>query len=150
MDLKNRRSQDEGVLLPAYDVAHVLWGGAWHMPVMSRYERLNAEGFTKEKAWLRGTPGLRVNAPNGTHIFIPYCGKKVEDEFRYDMYNSIEYWTATSQTSFQGSCIEPNGSAMWHQYWYDPTNGVTPWDCNTDFAQISEARGFGLPVRAVQ
>lgn len=141
---------EDAVLLASYDVAHVKWGGLWHMPTMDRYDRLNAEGFRKEKARLDGTPGLKVTASNGNRIFIPYCGKKVEAEFRYDQYNAMEYWTATSQTSFQGSCLEPNGAAMYHNYWYDPVEGETPEDVNTDFCQISQGRGVGLPVRAVQ
>ena len=141
---------EDGVLHASYDVARVLWGGSWHMPTIDRYMLLNAEGFTKEKAWMRGTPGIRVNAPNGRRLFIPYCGKKVENEFRYDMYNSIEYWTANSITSFQGWCLVSDAIAMFHGYWYDPVCGVNPFDCNTDFGQIHQGRGFGLPVRAVQ
>lgn len=141
---------EDGVLLPSYDVARVLWGSSWRMPVMERYEQLNAEGFSKEKAWLNGTPGLMVNAPNGRHIFLPYCGKKVEDEFRYGMYDQLEYWTAESESKYMGECLEPNAGAMYHNYWYDPAEGETWDDCNTDFAKIAQARGFGLPVRAVQ
>ncbi len=141
---------DEGILRGEYDVAHMQWGGSWHLPTMSRFETLNGAGFTKENAKLNGTPGLKVTASNGNRIFIPYCGRKVEAEFLYDKYNPMEYWTATSVTAFQGWCLEPNAAAMHHNYWYDPTDGETPEDPNTDFVQVHQARGTGLPVRAVQ
>ena len=141
---------DKAVLHPAYDIARLQWGGSWYMPTMARFEKLNDSSIRKEKATLSGTPGLRIVASNGHSIFLPYCGKKVEAEFRYDKYNPMEYWTSTSVTDFQGYCLEPNAAACHHNYWYDPTDGEYPDDVNEDFAQIHLARGVGLPVRAVQ
>ena len=120
------------------------------MPTMSRYEKLNGTGISKEATLLNGTPGLKVTASNGNRIFLPYCGAKTEAEFHYDKYQPMQYWTATSVTAFQGFCLEPNAAAMNHNYWYDPTDGPNPDNANTDFVQIHQARGFGLPVRAVQ
>ncbi|MBR1464850.1 MAG: dockerin type I repeat-containing protein [Bacteroidaceae bacterium] len=141
---------EDGVLKAEYDVARKLWGGSWHMPTMSRYEKLNGTGISKEATLLNGTPGLKVTASNGNRIFLPYCGAKTEAEFHYDKYQPMQYWTATSVTAFQGFCLEPNAAAMNHNYWYDPTDGPNPDNANTDFVQIHQARGFGLPVRAVQ
>ena len=141
---------DKAVLHPAYDIARLQWGGSWYMPTMARFEKLNDSSIRKEKATLSGTPGLRIVASNGHSIFLPYCGKKVEAEFRYDKYNPMEYWTSTSVTDFQGYCLEPNAAACHHNYWYDPTDGEYPDDVNEDFAQIDCARGVGLPVRPVQ
>lgn len=141
---------EEGVLLPAYDVARKLWGGSWHIPTAPSFEKLNNTGVTKEGTMLNGTPGLKITASNGNKIFLPYCGAKVEAEFHYDQWSHMEYWTATSQSTYMDWCIEPNGTAMHHDYWYDPTEGEYPYNCNTDFTQISLGRGVGLPVRAVQ
>lgn len=46
--------------------------------------------------------------------------------------------------------LEPNAAASHHNYWYDPIDGESPEDSNTDFVQVHQARGVGLPVRAVQ
>lgn len=141
---------DRAELLPAYDVARTAWGGQWHMPTMEYFERLNRSAVTKTADRLNGTPGLRITSSNGRKIFIPYCGRKVESDFLYDKYNALEYWTATSVNAFQGMILEPNAAASHHNYWYDPIDGESPEDSNTDFVQVHQARGVGLPVRAVQ
>ena len=141
---------EDAVLRATYDVARVKWGGSWHMPTMTYFERLNDSSIRKEKTKLNGTPGLKITASNGKCIFMPYCGKKSEASFYYDMYTPMEYWTATSVTDYQGMILEPNAAASHHNYWYDPVEGDSPEDANTDFAQVHQARGVGLPVRAVQ
>lgn len=141
---------DRGILLPAYDVARVQWGGEWHMPAMDYFEKLNSSGITKEAAKLNGTPGLKITASNGRRIFLPYCGSKSEDHFFFDRHAPMEYWTSTSVTAYQGSIFEPDAAACHHNYWYDPAEGHSPDDPNTDFVQVHQSRGFGLPVRAVQ
>lgn len=140
---------DRAVLLPGYDVAHTQWGGTWHMPMMEYWEKLNSSGMTKEATKLNGTPGLKITASNGNRIFLPYCGRKAEASFYYDEYNPMEYWTATSITDFQGECLESDAAACHHNYWYDPIAGHFPEDSNTDFVQVHQARGTGLPVRAI-
>jgi len=141
---------DRSVLLAAYDVARVKWGGSWFMPTMEYWEKLNSSGITKEATKLNGTPGLKISSGNGNRIFLPYCGRKVEASFYYDRYSPMEYWTATSITDFQGECLISDAAASHHNYWYDPVEGDSPEDANTDFAQVHQARGFGLPVRAIK
>ena len=141
---------EDGFLWPGYDTARQIWGGAWHMPKMSNFEKLNGNGITKTSTRLNGTPGIKITASNGRSIFLPYCGQKVEGEFHYDMYTPMEYWTSESNTTYQVPVLESNAGACHHNYWYDPTEGPYPYDCNEDFVRVSQARGFGLPVRAVQ
>lgn len=143
---------EDGILLPAYDVARVKWGGSWHIPKIERYEKLNSEyGFRKEATKLNGTPGVDVFAPNGNKLFLPYCGQKSEDKFYYDQYAPPEYWSSEAQSTFQGMIFEPDAGAMHLNFAYYPDEEFIYFEeHNSDFVKTSKPRGVGLPVRAVQ
>lgn len=72
-----------------YDVAHVLWGGAWRMPTITEFEEL-----CKKCSWRwttrNGSYGYVVTGPNGNTIFLPACF--LEDGPRTPR---ASYWSST-------------------------------------------------------
>lgn len=77
----------------SYDVAHVKWGGSWHMPNKDELSELISNC---EIIWtsLDGMNGCKIIGPNGNSIFLPAAGFDHHDT--NDMY-SIEgfYWSST-------------------------------------------------------
>ncbi len=142
---------DQGILLPKYDVARKKWGGSWHIPTTEQFEKLNDPSITLEATSLNGTLGLRITASNGNRIFLPYTGQKVERDFGYDLYTPLEYWTSSATSDFQDYCLVPDAHAEHNNYVYDPdVNGPPNDDYKSGFACVHKPRGVGLPVRAVQ
>ena len=142
---------DQGILLPKYDVARKKWGGSWHIPTTEQFEKLNDPSITLEATSLNGTLGLRITASNGNRIFLPYTGQKVERDFGYDQYTPLEYWTSSATSDFQDYCLVPDAHAEHNNYVYDPVvNGPPTDDYKSGFACVHKPRGVGLPVRAVQ
>lgn len=67
-----------------YDVAHVSWGGAWHMPnYKEAVELLNnctwEQGFTE----LNGVKGRKITGPSGNSIFFPFAGVFINNEIKW-------------------------------------------------------------------
>ena len=142
---------DQGILLPKYDVARKKWGGSWHIPTTEQFEKLNDPSITLEATSLNGTLGLRITASNGNRIFLPYTGQKVERDFGYDLYTPLEYWTSSATSDFQDWCLVSDAHAEHNNYVYDPdVNGPPNDDYKSGFARVHKPRGVGLPVRAVQ
>ena len=53
-----------------YDVAHVKWGGSWHIPTDTEFEELMTNcTFVWTK--LNNVSGYRFTGPNGRNLFIP-------------------------------------------------------------------------------
>lgn len=85
------------VLLPKDDVAHVKWGGNWRMPTYDEQREL-LDNCTWTWTTLNGIDGCRITGPNGNSIFLPAAG------FRND--TGIEskgelgyYWSSSLGTS---------------------------------------------------
>lgn len=85
------------VLLPKDDVAHVKWGGNWRMPTYDEQREL-LDNCTWTWTTLNGIAGCRITGPNGNSIFLPAAG------FRND--TGIEskgelgyYWSSSLGTS---------------------------------------------------
>ena len=71
-----------------YDVAHVKWGGSWHMPSKEQIEELigNCSRWWTLK---NGVRGILVIGPNGASIFLPAAGSSIpEDSFG-------SYWSSS-------------------------------------------------------
>ena len=58
-----------------YDVAHVTWGGDWHMPTNTELEQL-IKKCTCDYVNLEGVNGFKMTASNGNAIFLPAGGFK--------------------------------------------------------------------------
>ena len=73
------------------DVAHVKWGGSWHIPTYNEWIELTTK-CTFEVETINGVSGYNVTSKiNGNKIFLPFSGSKQYDSVQYkDKYGS--YW----------------------------------------------------------
>lgn len=111
-----------------YDVAHVLWGGAWRMPSSARFTEL-LEQCTVEWTRLNDVEGCLLTGPNGGTLFFPLAGGFLYNWLYYEGLDGY-YWTS----SFDA---EKNDSA--HFFYFRAVG----W-----FEEISQ-RYLGYTVRAV-
>ena len=76
-----------------YDIAHVRWGGTWHMPTDSDIKELRDQ-CTWVQETRRGVVGYKVTGPNGNSIFLPFAGYYNGKDW---ISNGIEgnYWCST-------------------------------------------------------
>ena len=88
------------VLDPEDDVAHVIWGGSWRMPTLEELKELLNNCIWTWRSQ-NGVNGYRVTGPNGNSIFLPaagYCDDMVIEKIGYYGY----YWTS-SISSYDGN-----------------------------------------------
>ena len=64
---------NQTVLDPEDDVAHVKWGGSWRMPTLDEQKEL-LNKCTWTWTTLNGVKGYKVTGPNGNSIFLPAAG----------------------------------------------------------------------------
>ena len=103
-----------------YDVAHVKWGGSWHMPTYKQQKEL-----IDKCSWTRtnqnGVNGQLVTGPNGASIFLPaagYCRPDLDMEGSYGF-----YWSSSFDSDSEGysvcqffnsdDCSLRNGNLYW-------------------------------------
>ncbi len=87
-----------------YDVAHVKWGGEWHMP-SSIYLRQLSEDCSKEQFTMKGVDGLLITGPNGAKIFLPAAGYNDEGYYN-DEGTRGYYWSSNpSKTDSRALCL---------------------------------------------
>ena len=75
------------------DVAHVKWGGNWHIPTMEELQEL-VDNCTIEEITLNAgevTQGFKFTGVNGNSIILPFAGYWNETTFRS---NKFFYWTS--------------------------------------------------------
>ena len=63
------------VLDPEDDVAHVKWGGSWRMPTVDERDEL-LDNCTWTWTTQNGVYGCKVTGPNGNSIFLPAAGSR--------------------------------------------------------------------------
>lgn len=76
---------------PEDDVAHVKWGGKWHMPTKAQFQEL-FENCTAE--WIKLSDNLhayKFTAPNGNSITMPAAGEYSKSNFSSD---DFYYWSS--------------------------------------------------------
>jgi len=111
-----------------YDVAHVKWGGGWHMP---SYDQLGLLTSKCTSTWtsVNGVYGRKVTGPNGASIFLPAAGYRWNDN--------------TGNVGSYGGCWlstqDPNYSYGAYTLHFD----------NGDFYRDYDTRYYGLSVRPV-
>ncbi len=83
-----------------YDVAHVKWGGNWHMPT---YEQLGLLTSKCTSSWtsVNGVYGRKVTGSNGASIFLPAAGYHWYDYTNYVGSNGY-YWSSTQRSYGSG------------------------------------------------
>lgn len=114
------------------DVAHVLWGGDWHIASYDEWEELLTVCIWEWKE-LNGTGGFKVTGPNGNSIFLPAA-----DRCRWNYHRNYGfgfYWTSTLGPEDE---YENLFNAVCLRFSPDSYNYLT-----------TEERFEGLPVRPV-
>ncbi len=76
-----------------YDVAHVKWGGGWHMPSDEQLGLLITK-CTSTRTSMNGVNGREVTGPNGASIFLPAAGDRWHDGSSY-VGSYGNYWSST-------------------------------------------------------
>ena len=82
-----------------YDVAHVKWGGGWHMPTQTQIQEL-LDNTTSEWISQNGVAGKKFTGSNGGTIFIPAAG----GIYYSDLYTGENgfYWASTIFEGYEG------------------------------------------------
>ena len=111
--IKNYQSAGTYILGPAYDAAHIQWGGSWRMPTKDDLMELK-ENCTSEKTTVNGVSGYRYTGWNGNSIFLPDGQIKNGPNLTSDVFKSA-YWTSycmyySFSTAQQASAFAPNGN----------------------------------------
>ena len=111
--IKNYQSAGTYILGPAYDAAHIQWGGSWRMPTQDDFKELK-ENCTSEKTTVNGVSGYRYTGWNGNSIFLPDGQIKNGPNLTSDVFKSA-YWTSycmcfSFSTAQQASAFAPNGN----------------------------------------
>ena len=111
--IKNYQSAGTYILGPAYDAAHIQWGGSWRMPTQDDFNELK-ENCTSEKTTVNGVSGYRYTGWNGNSIFLPDGQIKNGPNLTSDVFKSA-YWTSycmcfSFSTAQQASAFAPNGN----------------------------------------
>ena len=82
-----------------YDVAHMKWGGAWHMPSREQCNLLN--NCTNKWITINGITGRKYTSSNGNTIFMPSKEGLWSDSYDCD------YWSSTlSQWDSRGAYVQ--------------------------------------------
>ena len=98
-----------------YDVAHVLWGGAWRMPTLTEITELEDSNYTTcEWTQVNGVYGCRivsiVKGFEGNSIFLPAAGQCRGSEVR-DTGEQGLYWGSSIRDITDDSTY-PSGDCM--------------------------------------
>ena len=121
--IKNYQSAGTYILGPAYDAAHIQWGGRWRMPTQDDLNELK-ENCSCEKTTVNGVSGYRYTGWNGNSIFLPDGQIKNGPNLTSDLFKCA-YWTSycmciSHSYSQQASAFAPNGN----QYKIDRAYGL--------------------------
>ena len=111
--IKNYQSAGTYILGPAYDAAHIQWGGRWRMPTDEDFKELK-ENCSCEKTTVNGVSGYRYTGWNGNSIFLPDGQIKNGTDLTSDLFKCA-YWTSfcmyySISTAQQASAFAPNGN----------------------------------------
>ena len=111
--IKNYQSAGTYILGPAYDAAHIQWGGRWRMPTQDDLNELK-ENCSCEKTTVNGVSGYRYTGWNGNSIFLPDGQIKNGPNLTSDLFKCA-YWTSycmciSHSYSQQASAFAPNGN----------------------------------------
>lgn len=116
------------VLVPEDDVAHVNWGGSWRMPKKEEQDELR-DNCTWVWTSVNGVNGYKVTGTNGNSIFLPAAGYRVGKDISENGKNGY-YW---SSTMFATLCYNAYALRFY--------KGTATWG--------SRLRYYGQPVRPV-
>lgn len=90
---KYNASDGKTTLEPSDDVAHVKWGGRWHMPTLEQCKEL-VEQCEYQWTSVDGVGGGKFTGPNGSSIFLPAAGSHRDGSDRDYRGSFGEYWSS--------------------------------------------------------
>ena len=123
--------EDDGVLVPEHDAAHIHWGGDWRMPTLEELENLVEKCVWTWKE-VNGVGGYVVRGKGAyasAGIFIPCAGFGTATSFYLG--SSGNYWSSVPYSDTY------NGA--WYLY-FD----------SSDHSTYNDSRSYGRSVRPVQ
>lgn len=124
-------TDNEAVLTPLHDVAHVVMGEDWRMPTKDEWGEL-IDGCDWERVNLDGAFGYAgTSKKNGNVIFFPMAGLKLDDSHDFNRFVGY-YWTSSM------SEVEPSYACQ------------VRLNSNGFISTIDSDRFVGLCVRAVK
>lgn len=89
---------NETILYPSDDAAHVNWGGTWRMPTKAEQDELRFY-CTKTLTTQNGVEGYKFVGSTGNFIFLPFTGERYSDSLNAaDYYGG--YWSSSLVTSY--------------------------------------------------
>lgn len=94
---KYNASDGKTALEPSDDVAHVKWGGEWHMPTREQCREL-VEQCEYQWTSVDGVGGGKFTGPNGSSIFLPAAGSHRDGSDRDYRGSYGEYWSSRLET----------------------------------------------------
>lgn len=97
---------------PHYDAATVNWGGDWRMPTSSEMQEL-IDNCTWVWLLQNGTMGYKVTGPNGSSIFIPAAGYRIESSL-YNVDINGCYWSSSPNGSNSAYDLDFNNGGYYH------------------------------------
>lgn len=104
-----------------YDVAHVKWGGDWHMPTLAQIQEL-LNNTTSEWTSENGVAGIKFMGSNGGSIFLPAAGVRWDSGHNH-VGNYGLYWSSTLHEYYEGGAYDANylffGSDYGVNWFYD-------------------------------
>ena len=114
-----------------YDVAHVKWGGGWHMPSNEQLRLLDSQCSSVWTSLIvngYSYKGYKITGPNGASIFLPATGYRIGGKTEY--FNSDGdriggYWSSTqypSSLTIAYLLIFRDGNFYWFDYNYRNTS----------------------------
>lgn len=110
-----------------YDVAHMKWGGGWHMPSYDQIGNLNNK-CTSELTSINGIYGIKVTGPNGGSIFLPAAGNRWNDDTG-DVGSDGYYWSSTQDPDYTYDAYYlgfNSGSMYWNYSYRNSGQSVRP------------------------
>ncbi len=111
-----------------YDVAHVKWGGGWHMPSYDQLGLLTTSKCTSTWTSVNGVYGRKVTGPNGASIFLPAAGYRWDD-CTYYVGSDGNYWSSTQYPSHPHNAYYlyfSSGYVDWDDYYRHGGQSVRP------------------------
>ncbi|MBQ7634119.1 MAG: protein kinase [Bacteroidaceae bacterium] len=120
---KYNNSDGKTTLEPSDDVAHLKWGGRWHMPTQEQCKEL-VEQCKYEWTSMNSVEGGKFTGPNGSSIFLPAAGSRYGSDL-YRRGSNGDYWSSTLNPDNSNDANYLNfdyGSAYWY-FWYNRYGG---------------------------
>ena len=131
-----------------YDVAHIKWGGRWHMPTNEQIKEL-IENCSKTWITQNGVRGQLVTGPNGSSIFLPAAGRKTSSLIHDGLYGN--YWSSSLDINDEGQAsflIFTSSEWARDEYtrvWGYPVRAVITPEEKPQDCPVAEAIDLGLP-----